>query len=75
MEAHDLHHEFPMHYERIHDLKMNESHFRHLFDQYHEVNKEIQRIEQSGVFTDDVLNGFRHRRSQLKDGLFAMLTA
>jgi len=75
MEAHDLHHDFPMFHDKIHELKMSNAHFRRLFDEYHETNKEIQRIEQTGVFTDDELNVMRHKRSQLKDELYATLTA
>lgn len=75
MEAHDLHHEFPLYHDKILELKSSDVHFRRLFDEYHETNKEIQRIEQTGVFTDDELNGMRQKRSHLKDELFSALTA
>ncbi len=49
IEKHDLHHEFPEYYDRIHDLKINNSHFANLFEEYHAVNREILRIEE-GAF-------------------------
>ena len=45
MEKHDLHHEFPQFEQKIHDLKISDNHFKRLFDEYHELNKEIYRIE------------------------------
>ena len=56
VEHHDLHHEFPELGERIHELKVGNAHFRRLFDEYHEVDHEIHRIE-TGVETtsDDYL--------------------
>ena len=47
-EKHDLVHEFPEHRDAIHNLKMNNHHFARLFDEYHEVDHEVHRIE-SGV--------------------------
>lgn len=45
---HELHDEFPDAGQILHDLKMSNAHFVKLADQYHEVNREIHRIE-SGV--------------------------
>ncbi|MFN8276728.1 MAG: DUF465 domain-containing protein [Chitinophagales bacterium] len=76
MEKHDLHHEFPQFEAKIHDMKVNDAHFRKLFDEYHEVNNHIHSIE-SGATTasDEHLNEFRHRRVGLKDQLFKLLSA
>ena len=76
MEKHDLIHEFPEFRERIHDLKVHNSHFRRLFDQYHETDHEVQRVE-SGMepTSDEVLNVLRKKRVALKDELYGMLTA
>lgn len=74
MEKHDLHHEFPEYSEKIHDLKTSNHHFRKLFDEYHEVNNEVHRIEQGAeATTDEVLNGLRLKRVQLKDTLYKQL--
>jgi uncharacterized protein YdcH (DUF465 family) len=37
METHGLLHEFPEYYNRIHQLKTDDSHFRNFFDEYHEL--------------------------------------
>lgn len=74
MEKHDLHHEFPEFDQQIHDLKTTDNHFRKLFDEYHEVNNEIQRIESGAEATsDETLNTLRMQRVHLKDELYAML--
>ncbi len=73
MDKHDLHHEFPEFEDRIHDLKMSDNHFKKLFDEYHNVNKDIHRIESNEVFTDSELNVLRSRRVNLKDEIYLYL--
>jgi len=74
MEKHDLLHEFPEHKEKIHNLKVSDHHFRKLFDDYHEVNNEIHRIETGAEnTTDEALNTIRAKRVHLKDQLFTFL--
>jgi uncharacterized protein len=76
MEKHDLRHEFPELEDKIHELKTTNNHFRKLFDDYHEVNNEIHRIETGAEATaDETLNKLRMQRVHLKDELYAMLTA
>jgi len=49
-------------------------HFKKLFDEYHEINNEIHRIETGAeVTSDEVLNVLRINRLELKDQLYAML--
>jgi uncharacterized protein YdcH (DUF465 family) len=75
-EKHDLIHEFPEHRERIHDLKMADNHFARLFDEYHELEHQVRRIEE-GVETtsDNYLEDLKKKRLKLKDLLYVMLTA
>lgn len=73
MEKHDLHHEFPQFEEKIHDLKMNDNHFKKLFNEYEDLNHKIHGVESTGVFSDDELNTMRSRRLHLKDELYEML--
>lgn len=76
MQKHDLLHEFPEHREKIHELKTTNNHFRKLFDEYHELDHEIHRIEQgTESTTDEVLNGLRKKRVHLKDELYSQLQA
>ena len=44
-EKHDLVHELPEHRDTIHRLKMENAHFARLFEEYHEVDHEVHRIE------------------------------
>ena len=73
-EKHDLVHELPEHRDTIHNLKLSNSHFSHLFEQYHQVNDEIHRIE-TGIenTADDYLEGRKKQRLFLKDELFEMI--
>ncbi len=71
---HDLHHEFPDRGEQITRLKVNDHHFRNLFEKYHTVNEEIHRIEMGNeVVSDDHLTELRKQRLQLKDELYAIM--
>ncbi len=73
-EKHDLIHELPEYRDEIHHLKINNQHFAKLFNEYHELDHEILRIE-GGIETpsDDYLDGRKKRRLGLKDELFSML--
>lgn len=73
MEKHDLRHEFPQFEDAIHNLKINDGHFRSLFDQYEDVNHKIHGLETTGVYTDEELNLMRSERLQLKDKLYEIL--
>ena len=74
LEKHDLHHEFPNLTDEIHYLKMNDNHFSRLFKDYHEVDQEVNRIEQGVENTSDqYLEGRKKQRLKLKDALFVML--
>ena len=75
VEAHDLHHEFPELSEQIRELKMNNRHFAKLFDEYHELDHEVRRIEEEKeAASDERLEGLKVRRVALKDELYGMLT-
>ena len=75
-EKHDLLHEFPEHRERIRDLKMSDGRFARLFDEYHEVEHEVHRIENGAeAASDDYLEQRKKVRLSLKDELFQMIQA
>ncbi|WP_369984733.1 YdcH family protein [Thalassolituus sp.] len=74
VEHHDLHHDFPDMSEQIRELKMNDRHFARLFDEYHELDKEVRKIEEDATpASDDTLDALRVKRVHLKDDLYAML--
>ena len=54
---------FPNAVDQMHSLKINDAHFARLFDGYHELNREIHRIE-AGVAptTDEVLETLKKKR-------------
>lgn len=73
-EHHDLAHEFPEYKDKIHELKMSNNHFARLFDEYHEVNREVVRIEQEiETVADSYAEEQKLKRLHLKDELFTML--
>ena len=73
-EKHDLHHEFPEHRERIHELKVGNTHFAKMFEQYHDVNREVRRIEEGVENTsDEYLEDLKKKRLLLKDRLYEMI--
>ena len=72
---HPLIEEFQNHKEQIHDLKINNSHFRRLVNEYEGIDKSIFRAEQ-GIETvsDDYLTEIKKERLHLKDLIYHMLT-
>lgn len=75
IDKHDLHHEFPEYYDRIHELKTQNSHFARLFEEYHDINREILRIEEGVENTaDEYFEELKKKRLQLKDKLYSIIT-
>lgn len=74
VEHHDLHHEFPEFNDKIHELKTHNHQFRKLFDEYHELTRKIENMENevtpvSTATEEDA----KLRRVLLKDTLYDML--
>jgi hypothetical protein len=76
VEHHDLIHEFPHLKERIHELKVSDAHFRKLFDEYHDLTRDIEKMEDevTPVATHTEEEAKLHRL-RLKDELYRLLTA
>ncbi|MEQ9314290.1 MAG: YdcH family protein [Henriciella sp.] len=73
---HELAEEFPDAKTRIHDLKESDPHFARLADQYHEINREIHRIETNVEPASDLHEtDLRKKRLYLKDQISARLNA
>jgi uncharacterized protein YdcH (DUF465 family) len=76
IEHHDLIHELPEFRDQIHSLKMNDAHFSRLFDEYHNLTKQVERMETEvepvATHTEEEL---KIKRLHLKDQLYAMLRA
>jgi len=74
MEKHDLLHEFPEHKDKIHDLKISDTHFRSLFDEYHEIEHQIHRINMgSEIANDNFVHELKARLLFIKDEIYALL--
>jgi len=75
IEHHDLVHELPEYRDQIHALKMTDAHFLKLFDEYHEVTKEVELMEaEVKPGSSKMEEELKLRRLRLKDKLYAMLS-
>ena len=73
---HELSEEFPEAIETIHELKTADAHFAKLADEYHEVNREIHRIETRTAPASEVYEEeLRKRRLLLKDEIASRIKA
>jgi uncharacterized protein YdcH (DUF465 family) len=73
-EKHDLVHELPEYKDRIHELKMSNNHFAKLFENYHEVDHEIHRIEEGNETpSDEYTEELKKKRLLLKDELLEII--
>ena len=71
---HELAEEFPEFKERIHELKTSDGHFLRLFNEYHDVNREIHRAEAAGLnISDEHYEEIKKKRMALKDEIFGIL--
>lgn len=71
---HELAAEFPDKLARIHELKTHNAHFARLSEEYHELNREIHRIETDVTpASDDTLEELKKKRLRLKDQLAGLL--
>lgn len=75
LEHHSLLKELPEHADAIHNLKTENAHFRRLFDEYHEIDKEIFRVESGEVaMTDLALEELKKKRLAHKDEMFTIIS-
>lgn len=74
IEKHDLLRELPESKDAIHHLKTSNNHFAKLFDEYHDMDHEVHRIE-TGVenTSDEYLEEQKKKRLNLKDQLYTMI--
>ncbi|MCB9993804.1 MAG: DUF465 domain-containing protein [Hyphomicrobiaceae bacterium] len=71
---HELHEEFPEYVDKMSELKSINAHFAKMFDDYHQINREVHRGETDvEPMSDDHLNELRRKRMHLKDEIYALL--
>lgn len=76
IDKHALATDFPELRDRIHTLKMSDTHFARLLGEYETLDREIIRVEEGIEHrSDEALEHLKMRRVRLKDQLYTMLTA
>lgn len=75
MENHMLANEFPKFKELMIELKVSDNHFKKLFEEYDEVNGQIEHYEagEQNHTTDEHLTELRKQRLHLKDEIYEYL--
>lgn len=72
---HELSEEFPTQTDKIHELKIGNAHFAKLADQYHEINREIHRLETGVEPASEIRETeLRKERMLLKDQISTMIS-
>jgi uncharacterized protein YdcH (DUF465 family) len=75
IKKHNLSKALPEFEEKIHTLKVEDNHFKIMFDKYDELDHEIYRIEtDTEPASDDTLNTLRVERVRLKDEIYDYLS-
>ena len=73
---HELRDEFPDAHDILHDLKIGNAHFATLADRYHDVNREIHRIEvEVEAASDARAEDLKKERLTLFDEIAQMVSA
>ncbi len=71
---HELAEEFPDKIELLHKLKMDDPHFVRLSGEYHDINRQIHRVETGIEPTSELFETqLRKQRLKLKDEIAAIL--
>ena len=71
---HELAEKFPDRKEQIHQLKLDNAHFARLFDEYHNLNREVHHAEASGLNISDAhAEDLKKQRMLVLDDLVEML--
>lgn len=72
---HELHSEFPQHADLLHRLKTSDAHFQRVAEHYHEVNREIHRIEaEIEAASDARLEDLKKQRLAMLDEVAGMIS-
>ncbi|MFZ4536767.1 MAG: YdcH family protein [Propionivibrio sp.] len=76
VEHHELHREFPEFLDVMQVLRSSDSRFSEMFDQYHSLTSEVERLEEVDVPVDDfTIEQMKKVRVNLKDKMYQILVA
>ncbi|WP_417350059.1 YdcH family protein [Ferrimonas sp.] len=74
IQDHSLVNEFPNQVELIQELNLSDDTFHKLYNEYHELDREVRRIEEGlENTTDEYLESLKLKRLTLKDDLYSRL--
>ena len=74
MEKHDLLHEFPEYQDKIHQLKIENNHFKKLFEEYDEIEHQILRINKGiEIMSDEAFKEIKVKMLHLKDEIYTYI--
>ena len=71
---HELAEEFPDKVDTMHRLRETDNHFARLFDEYHQINRQVHRAETNVEPVDNLAETeMRKERARLKDEIWGYL--
>ncbi|MDP5055470.1 MAG: DUF465 domain-containing protein [Marinomonas hwangdonensis] len=74
IENHSLINEFPEHKSAIQDLKLHDAHFKKLYEEYHELTHNVEKMEQEIVPSTTLEEEqLKKHRLQLKDTILSYI--
>ena len=76
VEHHELHREFPEFLDVMQVLRTSDSSFSRMFDEYHSLTNEVERLEEDDVpVADFTIEEMKKVRVRLKDKMYQILVA
>ena len=76
VEHHELSREFPEFLEAMQTLRASDSGFCQMFDEYHRLTDQVERLEEEDVPVDDfTIEEMKKTRARLKDKMYKQLVA
>jgi len=71
---HDIYHELPEYKEKINNLMSQDTYFRHLVDQYHDITHQVDDIQRHKPHSRNPdISQLKKQRLQIKDSVFHKL--
>ena len=76
VEHHELHREFPEFLDTMQLLRSSDESFKRMFDEYHSLTSEVERLEEEDIPVDDfTIEEMKKIRAALKDKMYRILLA
>lgn len=76
VEHHELHREFPEFLDIMHMLRSSDDRFSKMFDEYHSLTSEVERLEEEDIPVGDfTIEEMKKVRAELKDTMYRILVA